>query len=317
MPKAAVRRRCRTPPVRSPRRSLRARRCDGRHRACARRRRRRRSPRFDDAAPRRRHVHRQRRHHRLSRQRRRRPRRRQPVPEHRADLRRRPEAARAERHRDADQHAPSRRSHRRQPVFRAAGEEIVAQESCLPGTSKVARAGGHRRRSRRSPTSRSAKRGRRRSATRRSGPTTTAPGHTGGDAVIIFEKANVVHMRRPAVQPRPPAHRPAGRRVGRQLDHGRSSKVAKDASTTTPSSSSATARTTRAAAARPTSLYFRDYLTAVVDHARKGIARRTSRRKRSRRSTALQGFEDDQSVNARLTLPFVARHLPTTSSATK
>ena len=70
------------------------------------------------------------RHDWLPRQRRRCDRGRQPVHEHRRDLRGRPQAARAEGHRDADQHPSPRRSHRRQQGVHGV-QKIVAHENCL------------------------------------------------------------------------------------------------------------------------------------------------------------------------------------------
>jgi glyoxylase-like metal-dependent hydrolase (beta-lactamase superfamily II) len=125
------------------------------------------------------------------------------------------------------------------------------------------------------------------------------PGHTGGDAIIFFEKANVVHggdllFRR--VHPRVDA--PAGASVvnwikileemARRHDndtafvfgHGKDGAVlGKKADVT----------------------YFRDYLSAALDHARQGIKAGSSREETAK-IQALKGFEDVAQVNPRLSL---------------
>jgi glyoxylase-like metal-dependent hydrolase (beta-lactamase superfamily II) len=125
------------------------------------------------------------------------------------------------------------------------------------------------------------------------------PGHTGGDAIIFFEKANVVHggdllFRR--VHPRVDA--PAGASVvnwikileemARRHDndtafvfgHGKDGAVlGKKADVT----------------------YFRDYLSAALDRARQGIKAGSSREETAK-IQALKGFEDVAQVNPRLSL---------------
>ena len=140
--------------------------------------------------PRRRHVHRHRRHDRLSGERRWCDRRRQPVHEQRHHLRGGAEAARAEGHRDAAQHAPSRRPHRRQQGLRR--EQDRRQENCLASHKKV--------------TEEAKTVADQAYATATFGDSWSEkfgdekmrpllrPGHTGGDAVFHFQRANVMHM---------------------------------------------------------------------------------------------------------------------------
>jgi glyoxylase-like metal-dependent hydrolase (beta-lactamase superfamily II) len=125
------------------------------------------------------------------------------------------------------------------------------------------------------------------------------PGHTSGDAVIFFEKANVVHggdllFRR--VHPR--VDGPAGASVvnwvsildqmakGHDNDtafifgHGKDGAVlGKKADVT----------------------YFRDYLTAALDHVRGGIKAGQPREEISK-APSLKGFDDVTQVSQRITL---------------
>ncbi len=107
------------------------------------------------------------------------------------DLRGRPEGARAEGHRHAAQHAPPRRSHRRQQGLRREQDRRARQ---LPGVAQE----GHR-------PSKTVDQQAYATATftdawtEKFGNETIearyfGPGHTGGDAVIHFQQANVMHM---------------------------------------------------------------------------------------------------------------------------
>ena len=125
------------------------------------------------------------------------------------------------------------------------------------------------------------------------------PGHTGGDAVVFFERANVVHggdllFRRL----HPFIDRAAGASVQNWITildrlasthdndtafvfgHGKEGVVlGKEADVT----------------------YFRDYLTAVVSHARQGVQAGKSREDVSKLDV-LRGFEDVAAIGERLTL---------------
>jgi cyclase len=125
------------------------------------------------------------------------------------------------------------------------------------------------------------------------------PGHTSGDAVIFFEKANVVHggdllFRR--VHPR--VDGPAGASVVNWIatleklaglhnadtafvfGHGRDGVVLGKMSDVT---------------------YFRDYLSAALDHTRRGIKAGQSREEIAKVET-LKGFEEVAQVNPRISL---------------
>jgi cyclase len=125
------------------------------------------------------------------------------------------------------------------------------------------------------------------------------PGHTSGDAVVFFEKANVVHggdllFRR--VHPR--VDGPAGASVVNWVSildkmakghggdtafifgHGKDGAVlGKNADVT----------------------FFRDYLSAALDHVRGGITAGQSREEISK-AQSLKGFEDVAQVSPRITL---------------
>jgi cyclase len=128
------------------------------------------------------------------------------------------------------------------------------------------------------------------------------PGHTSGDAVIHFEKANVVHMGDLLFnRAHPNIDRPAGARVANWvtvLD-----KVASAHSADTIFiAGHAKDNAVRCGKAELT--HFRDYLTASLDAARKAVAAGQTRDALVATAT-LAGFEDTISLNARLTQGFV------------
>lgn len=127
-------------------------------------------------------------------------------------------------------------------------------------------------------------------------------GHTGGDAVYTFEKANVVHGGDLFFyRAHPNIDLVAGasavnwitvlERVTRDHDADAIYIVGHGKAGT-------------ATAKRADILYFRDYLTAAVEHARAGLTAGRSKEE-IQKIDALKGFEDVQPINARLTLPFV------------
>ena len=78
-------------------------------------------------------------------------------------------------------------------VFRAEAKKLIAHAN----VPELQRRSPRRRRTpprRPSPTRRSTRPGPRSSATKRSPRSYNGPGHTGGDAIIHFERAHVVHM---------------------------------------------------------------------------------------------------------------------------
>ncbi|OFW46492.1 MAG: hypothetical protein A3J29_19420 [Acidobacteria bacterium RIFCSPLOWO2_12_FULL_67_14b] len=125
------------------------------------------------------------------------------------------------------------------------------------------------------------------------------PGHTSGDAVIHFEKANVVHggdllFRR--VHPR--IDGPAGASAVNWIKV--LERIAKDHSNDTifvfGHGADNSVRGTKADVT-----FFRDYLSAGVDHVRKGIGARKSKDEITKVS-ALPKFESVTAFNPRLTL---------------
>ena len=125
------------------------------------------------------------------------------------------------------------------------------------------------------------------------------PGHTGGDAVIFFEKANVAHMGDLMFNRlHPRVDGPAGASVKNWIEL--LEKVAKK-------HRDATFIFGHAKAGQPVTgpakelLYFRDYLSAVVDHVRKGIRAKQSREEVVKLE-ALPGFPDHASSGTVLTL---------------
>ena len=128
------------------------------------------------------------------------------------------------------------------------------------------------------------------------------PGHTSGDAVYHFEKANVVHLGDLLFnRAHPNIDRAAGAVTANWITV--LDKVAKahgaDTIFIAGHAKDNAARCTRADV-----LHFRDYLTACMDTARRALAAGQS--KADLQSTPpLKGFEDTASPNARLTLGFV------------
>jgi len=125
------------------------------------------------------------------------------------------------------------------------------------------------------------------------------PGHTGGDAVIVFEKANVVHMGDLMFNRlHPRVDLPSGASIKNWISL--LEKVAgrhKDA----------TFIFGHAKAGMPVTgpakelLYFRDYLTAVLDYAQKGI-KSGQTKEQITGAQALPGFPDHASSGQVLTL---------------
>ena len=128
------------------------------------------------------------------------------------------------------------------------------------------------------------------------------PGHTGGDAVIHFQQANVMHMGDLLFNR---AHPNIDRAQGARIDNWITilETVAEARARTTRSSLPATPRTTGAQQPRRV-MHFRNYLTAVLDHARAGVKAGQSKEE-IQKLPALKGFEDNASPNARLTMAFV------------
>lgn len=126
------------------------------------------------------------------------------------------------------------------------------------------------------------------------------PGHTSGDAVIFFEKANVVHggdllFRR--VHPR--IDGPAGASAVnwiKVLDRVLKDHAAADTIFVFGHGAENNVKGTKADV-----VFFRDYLTAAVDHVRKGLSAGRSKDEITK-VPSLKGFESVIAFNPRLTL---------------
>jgi cyclase len=128
------------------------------------------------------------------------------------------------------------------------------------------------------------------------------PGHTGGDAVIHFQQANVMHMGDLLFNR---AHPNIDRAQGARIDNWITilETVNKRASNDTIIIAGH-AKDNAVRNGRAEVTHFRNYLTAVLDHARAGVKAGQSREEVVK-LPVLKGFEDNVSPNARLTLAFV------------
>jgi cyclase len=125
------------------------------------------------------------------------------------------------------------------------------------------------------------------------------PGHTGGDAVIVFEKANVVHMGDLMFNRlHPRVDRPSGASIKNWISV--LEKVAKkhDGATFVFGHAKAGAPVTGPSKEL---LYFRDYLTAVLDYVQKGIKAKQTQEQITA-AQALPGFADHANSGQVLTL---------------
>ncbi|MGE3274870.1 MAG: MBL fold metallo-hydrolase [Vicinamibacterales bacterium] len=187
------------------------------------------------------------------------------------------------------------------PAFRPAVKRIVAHENCAAWHRKVAEQAGNAGEQAFADTTFSE------TWSEAFGDETIharhmGPGHTSGDAIVLFEKANVLHggdllFRRV----HPFIDRPAGAEIGNWITiltnmakahggdtifvfgHGKDGVV-------------------RGTAADVT--YFRDYLSAVLEHATKGVQAGRSKEEVSA-IAALPGFADVGQASPRLTLASV------------
>ena len=128
------------------------------------------------------------------------------------------------------------------------------------------------------------------------------PGHTGGDAVIHFQRANVMHMGDLLFNR---AHPNIDRAQGARIDNWITilDTVSKRASNDTifiaGHAKDNVVKNTRAEIT-----HFRNYLTAVLEAARAAVKQGQSKEE-LQKMPVLKGFEDNVSPNARLTLGFV------------
>jgi cyclase len=127
-------------------------------------------------------------------------------------------------------------------------------------------------------------------------------GHTGGDAVIHLEKANVVHMGDLLFnRAHPNIDRPSGAQVGNWV--ALLDKVAA-AHSNDAIFIAGHAKDNAVRCAKAELAHFRNYLTAALDTARKAVSAGQSRDELVKMA-AIPGFEDTISLNARLTAGFV------------
>jgi glyoxylase-like metal-dependent hydrolase (beta-lactamase superfamily II) len=128
------------------------------------------------------------------------------------------------------------------------------------------------------------------------------PGHTGGDAVIHFQQANVIHMGDLLFnRAHPNIDRAQGARVDNWIKilETVNGKASADTIFIAGHGKDNAVRCTRAEVT-----HFRNYLTAALDHARAG-AKAGQSKEEAQKLAALKGFEDTVSLNARLTMGFV------------
>ena len=128
------------------------------------------------------------------------------------------------------------------------------------------------------------------------------PGHTGGDAVFHFQRANVMHMGDLLFNR---AHPNIDRAQGARIDNWITvlETVSKRASNDTifiaGHAKDNAVRNTKAEI-----MHFRNYLSAALEHARAGVKAGQSKEEITK-LPALKGFEDTVSLNARLSMAFV------------
>jgi cyclase len=127
-------------------------------------------------------------------------------------------------------------------------------------------------------------------------------GHTGGDAVIHFQQANVFHMGDLLFNR---AHPNIDRAQGARVDNWIkildtvNGKASADTIFIAGHGKDNAVRCSRAEVT-----HFRNYLTAALEHARAG-AKAGQSREEVQKLEALKGFEDTISLNQRLTMGFV------------
>jgi glyoxylase-like metal-dependent hydrolase (beta-lactamase superfamily II) len=128
------------------------------------------------------------------------------------------------------------------------------------------------------------------------------PGHTGGDAVIHFQRANVIHMGDLLFNR---AHPNIDRAQGARVDNWITilDAVNKRASNDTIFIAGH-AKDNMVKNTKAELTHFRNYLTAALEHARAGVKAGQSKEE-VQKLPALKGFEDNVSPNVRLTMAFV------------
>lgn len=128
------------------------------------------------------------------------------------------------------------------------------------------------------------------------------PGHTGGDAVYHFQRANVMHMGDLLFnRAHPNIDRAQGARVDNWIKvlETVANRASNDTIFIAGHAKDNVVKNTKAEV-----MHFRNYLTAVLEHARAG-AKAGQSKEEVQKLAVLKGFEDNVSPNARLTLAFV------------
>jgi glyoxylase-like metal-dependent hydrolase (beta-lactamase superfamily II) len=127
-------------------------------------------------------------------------------------------------------------------------------------------------------------------------------GHTGGDAVIHLEKANVVHMGDLLFnRAHPNIDRPSGAEVANWISLLDKVAAAHAADTIFIAGH---AKDNNVQCTKAELAHFKNYLTASLETARKAVAAGQSKEELAK-TTSLPGFDDTISLNARLTQGFV------------
>ncbi|MDP2318368.1 MAG: MBL fold metallo-hydrolase [Acidobacteriota bacterium] len=127
-------------------------------------------------------------------------------------------------------------------------------------------------------------------------------GHTGGDAVYHFQRANVMHMGDLLFnRAHPNIDRPQGANVANWIKvlEAVNNRASNDTIFIAGHAKDNVVRNTKTEV-----MHFRNYLTAVLEHARAG-AKAGQSKEEVQALPVLKGFEDNVSPNARLTLAFV------------
>jgi cyclase len=127
-------------------------------------------------------------------------------------------------------------------------------------------------------------------------------GHTGGDAVVHFQKANIVHMGDLLFnRAHPNIDRPSGAVIATWITVLEKVNKAHGADTIFIAGHG---KDNAVQCTKADLLHFRDYLTACLDTVRKAVAAGQTKDALIGQ-TELKGFEDTISLNQRLTLGFV------------
>lgn len=127
-------------------------------------------------------------------------------------------------------------------------------------------------------------------------------GHTGGDAVYHFQRANVMHMGDLLFnRAHPNIDRPQGANVANWIKvlEAVNNRASNDTIFIAGHAKDNVVRNSKTEV-----MHFRNYLTAVLEHARAG-AKAGQSKEEVQALPVLKGFEDNVSPNARLTLAFV------------